>query len=199
VEAELPKLSDALADGLAPVYALPRGVAYMLVSPLEGPGVPNKRVGVAAQVGGWGATAGGAVEGGAGGTGEGAVANGFTVGAATGRGRVDKTEREERAETFGPAGHSGAAIERKGLAAGNGAAAVCCTAGAGKRGAAGNGAGAVRCSAGVVKINAAGNGAGAVRCSAGAVKENAAGNGAGAVRCSAGAVLNWKGRAESMV
>ncbi len=158
-EAELPKLPDALADGLAPVYALPRGVAYILVSPLEGLGVPNKRAGVTACAGGWGATAGGAVEGGTGGTGEGAVANGFTGWTTTGRGRVGKAESEDRAEVFGPGGHSGAIIERKGLAAGNGAAAVRCAAGAREGGAAGAGKG-----------NVAGNGAGAVRCSAGAEK-----------------------------
>ena len=185
--AELPKLPDVLADGLVPVYALPRGVAYMLVSPLEGAGVPNKRAGVTACAGGWGATAGGAVEGGASETGEGAVVNGFTGEATAGRGRVGKAESEERAEAFGPGGHSGAAIERKGLAAGNRANAVRCAAGAGKRDAAGNGAVAVRCSAGARKGNATGNGAVAVRCSAGAGKRDAAGNGAVAVRCSAGA------------
>jgi hypothetical protein len=75
VEAELPKLSDALTDGLAPVYALPRGVAYTLVALL---GVPNKRAGVTACAGGWCTAAGCAVEGGAGVTGEGAMTNGFT-------------------------------------------------------------------------------------------------------------------------
>ena len=75
VEAELPKLSDALADGLAPVYALPRGVAYALVALL---GVPNNRAGVTACAGGWCTAAGCAVEGGAIVTGEGAIMNGFT-------------------------------------------------------------------------------------------------------------------------